>query len=334
MLLRLFKSNGPLVNFFYLVVAVLLWLPALLKPEGYSFYNGENQGLLYAPLFSVTEKYPLLQVIIALLIVLFLSFLIQQIKISFSLIKIRTKLAAAVFILLSGGFTALHTLHPVYFAAIFMMLALYSLFSVFNNPEPVTHFFNAGLFISLGMLFYFNTAVLLPAFLFSVSVMRREPRFRDYVVLFIGFLVPWLFAFSYAFFADRLNEVLFIFRDNIMTPVSHFFKNYLLIGYGSLLILLTLIGSVKMMQVYDMSKVSTRKYFSVLFIIFFFTILGFTLIPAASQEMLILSIIPLSFLIANLFTTINSVFWSEFLFTLLVLATIFMQVARYFLVNG
>ena len=330
MILKSLKSQGPLVNIAYLVIAVLLWLQSFMSPVAYTFFEGEYKDLLYSPIYSVTQHLPLLQVALSLTIVLFVAFLIQQISISFSLIKVRTKLPALVFILLAGGLTPMHTLHPVYLAAILLMLSIYSIFSAFNNPEPVTHFFNAGLFLSIGSLFYFNLVVLLPAFFIAVSVLRREPQFRDYFALFTGFLVPWLFGFSYLFFTDRIPEAITIFGNNILTPVNHFSKNYLLLGYAGVIALLTIIGSFKMLQLYDSSKVSTRKYFQVLFILFVFAMLSFAFVPATSQEILIISFIPVSFLIANLFSTITSTFWSELLFSMLLLASAFMQVARYF----
>ena len=60
----------------------------------------------------------------------------------------------------------------------------------------------------------------------------------------------------------------------------------------------------------------------------------FAFVPGASQEILIISFIPLSFLIANLFSTITSTFWSELLFSVLLLASAFMQIARYFALYG
>jgi hypothetical protein len=333
MILQPLKSNGPLINVTYLIIAVLLWLQALLNPFSYQFFESENEGLLFAPLYRLLSNFPLVQVVLSLVLVFFISFLIQQISTSFTLLKVRTKLPAIIFIMLTGGFPALHTLHPAYIAAVFLMLGIYSLFSVFNNPEPVTHFFNAGLFLSLGALFYINLIVLLPAFFIAVSVLRREPRFRDHFALFIGFIVPVLFALSYLFFTDRLTDAFTMLKNNLLTPVSYFANNYLLIGYIGIVALLTLIGSVKMIQLYDSSKVSTRKYFHVLFIIFLFSLIGFILIPAVSQEILILSFIPLSLMISNLFVSISSRFWSEFLFSLLLVSSVFMQLARYFLPN-
>jgi hypothetical protein len=262
-----------------------------------------------------------------LVIVLFIAFLIQQINSKYALIRARTKLPAVIYIIIIGGFTEMHTLHPVFFAAIFTLFALNSLFSVFNNSNPQPEIFNAGLFIAIGALFYFNSVVLLPAFLISISILCRERKFREFMVLIIGFLIPFAFALTYAFFTDQLSETIIVFQDNIFLPVNHFKTNYPLQAFLGLLIFLTIIGSVKIMQQYDSRKVSSRKYFLVLFVLFFFSMLSFIFIPATSQEMLVIAIIPVTILISNLFVSIDSVFWRELLFTLLLVAAVFMQFA-------
>jgi len=327
MILRILKSSGPLNYFLFLIIGILFWISSLRFPYSYGFFDGENKSILYAPIDKVTSGFPLLQVILSLIIVLFLAFLIQQINSRYSLIKLRTKLPIAIYIIIVGGFITMHTLHPVFFAAIFLLVSIHSLFSIFNNSNPETDIFNAGLFLAIGSLFYFNLIVILPAFLMSISILRRERKFREYLILIIGFIIPVLFAFSYVFFTDQLNEMLHTFLKNIITPVNHFKANYPLQGFLALLVFLTIIGSIKMMQQYDSKKVSIRKYYLVLFIIFIFSMLSFVFVPAASQEMLVIAVLPVTFLISNLFASIESVFWRELLLTLLLLTAIFMQFA-------
>ena len=327
MILRILKSSGPLNYLLFLIIGILFWISSLRFPFSYAFFDGENKSILYNPIDKVTSGFPIIQVVLSMIIVLFLAFLIQQINSRYALIKLRTKLPIAIYIIISGGFTTMHTLHPVFFAAIFLLVGIHSLFSIFNNSNPETDIFNAGLFLAIGSLFYFNLIVILPAFLMSISVLRRERKWREYMILMIGFIIPVLFGFSYVFFTDQLNEMLHTFLKNIITPVNHFKANYPLQGFLALLVFLTIIGSIKMMQQYDSKKVSIRKYYLVLFIIFIFSMLSFVFVPAASQEMLVVAVLPVTFLISNLFASIESVFWRELLLTLLLATAIFMQFA-------
>ena len=327
MILRILKSSGPLSYFLFVIIGILFWISSLRFPYSYAFFDGENNSILYTPIDKITAGFPLIQVLLSLIIVLFLAFLIQQINSRYSLIKERTKLPIAIYIIIIGGFTTMHTLHPVFFGAIFLLVGIHSLLSIFNNSNPETDIFNAGLFLALGTLFYFNLIVILPAFLIAISILRRERKWREFLILIIGFIIPVLFALSYAFFTDQLIEVFLTFQKNIITPVNHFRTNYPLQGFLALLVFLTIVGSIKMMQQYDSKKVSTRKYYLVFFIIFIFSMLSFIFIPAASQEMLVIAVLPVTFLISNLFASIESVFWRELLLTMLLGTAIFMQFA-------
>ena len=328
MILRILKSREPFDYFLYLIVGVLFWANSFRFPYSYEFFEGENNIILYRLINKLTSGYPLLQVILSLVIVFFVAFLIQLINSKYSLIKARTKLSAVIYIIIIGGFTSMHTLHPVYFAAIFTLLGINSLFAIFNNSNPRLEIFNAGLFIAIGTLFYFNLIVLLPAFLIGISSLRRERKFGEFMILFVGFIIPMAFAITYAFFTDQLAETFVIFQKNILSPINHFKTNYFLQGFLGLLILLTILGSFKMVQQYDSRKVSTRKYYLMLFVIFAFSMLSFIFIPATSQEMLVISVIPVSFLISNLFISIESAFWRELLFTLFLGSAIFIQFAE------
>jgi hypothetical protein len=201
---------------------------------------------------------------------------------------------------------------------------------IFNNPSPFPEIFNAGLFIGIGSLLYLNLIILLPAFLIGIIILYRDVKWREFVILFLGVAVPFIFALSYAFYTDRFLETLYIFEQNIFTPVNHFRNNYYLYGFLAFLALLTFIGSIKLIQQYDTRKVSTRKYYSFFLVIFIFSLVGFVFVPATSQEMLVLSVIPVTFLISNFFVTMESRFWSEFLFILLIGVVLFKEFSYLF----
>jgi hypothetical protein len=223
----------------------------------------------------------------------------------------------------------MHTLHPVYFSAIFLLLAIHSFFAIFNNPSTYPNIFNSGLFLGIGSLFYFNLLIVIPAFLIGIIILCRETQWREYAILLLGLIVPFIFALGFAFYTDNFLELLYIFEQNIITPVNHFRSNFALQGFLGLLIIFTVIGSIKILQEYDTRKVSTRKYYSIFLIIFAFTIAGFALIPATSHEMLVITSVPVTFLISNYFVSLNSRFWGELLFTLLLISVIFMQFSDY-----
>ncbi len=327
MILKILKSNSPFVYFFYLIVAVLFWVRSFSLPQSYPFSEGEFKSILFNPIYKAISGIPLLQVFFSLILVLFVAFLIQLVNSSYILIRDKTKLPAIIFIVIVGGFASIHTLHPVYFAAVFALLGINSLFAIFNNPEPRLDIFNAGLFVAIGSLFYYNLVVILPAFLVSITILRRNINGREFFIMLIGFIIPFAFALSFAYFTNQLDETIINLRNSFSTSINHLEKNYPLYIFLGFLAFLTLLGSFKIIQQFDSRKVRTRKSYQVLFLVFLFSIISYVVVPATSQEMLIISAIPLTFLIANLFVAFKSVFWGELLFSLFLITSLLMQFA-------
>lgn len=326
MILRILKSNR-LVNYLLtFFIGLILWSASLKKPFVYSYYYGEVDNILYKPIHELLLNSNLLVgSIVSLVLVLFLAFLIQLINTQFAFIRIRTMLPAPLFVLIVGGFTEMHTLHPVYFAAIFILLAIYRLFAAFDVQQPYSAAFDSGFLIGVGSLFYFDSIILFPAIFAGTIILKRETNWRTSTINIIGFCLPFFFALSYAFLTEQSLELLKTFERNIISANNHFMLNLHLQIYLSFLILLTVLATIKLVQQFDTKKVSSRKYFNVLFLIFIFTLAGFIFVPPVSQEMLVILTIPICYLIANFFIFIKSKFWGNFLMYLLLAIVVYIQ---------
>ena len=331
MILRTLKSNRAINLLIVPAIAILFWLKDLISPFSYQFYPGENSNILFQPITFFTTNSDFARVLISLVLLVIIAALVQALNDRFMFIRVRTKLPSILFVIIASGFTDLHTLHPVFPATIFLLFALYSLFGTFEETKPYSAIFNSGFFIGVGTLFYLNLIILLPAFFIGIAILTRESSWRKYVILLIGTLVPVLFAFSYAVITEQISEMLIIVEQNIVTPVNHFRTNIPLHIFLGILILLTLTGSVSIMQQYDSKKISTRKYFTIFLIIFILSLVSFTFIPVTSQEMLVIIAIPITYLISNLFVFMKRRFWSELLFLLLLGIVIFMQFPNKFI---
>lgn len=326
MILRTLKSNHSVNYLLFPILGIIFWLQSLINPQIYPFFTGESDNILYQPIANLLQNNALLQSITSLILVLILAFIAQLVNNRYNFIRIRTMLPAPLLIIILGGFTKIHTLHPVFFAAIFVLLAIYRFFNAFDKLKPYSTAFDTGFLLGIATLFYFNTFILLPAFLIGLGILSRDYRWRQFVLVVIGFLLPIIFAFSYAFLTDNFLELLKTFERSIISPNNHFKSNITLHIFLGYLILLTVIGSINIIQQYDSKKVSTRKYFTVFFFIFMFSLLSFTFVPATSHEMLVISAIPLTFLISNYFVFLKSRFWGELLFALLVILVFTLQI--------
>lgn len=325
MILKKLKSNSSVSLFLVPLVTIALWIKSLQHPFAYDYFPGEEQNILFNFINHLVDGKPLLQVISGIVLTILLAYLLQVVNDRYMFIRIKSKLPALLFAVIVGGFVPMHTLHPVYFGAFFMLIAIYRLFAIFETKKAYSSTFDVGFLLGVGALFYLNLVVLVPAFIIGIALLGRETGWREFVTLLIGFLLPFVFATAYAVLADHLIGTLSILNQNIFTPVNHFHSNIPLQVYLATLILFTITGSIGMFGQYDTKKISSRKYFTVFFWIFLFSLVGFTFIPVTSQEMLVITAIPVTYLIANLFVFMKSRFWSELLFILLLLIVVSMQ---------
>ena len=154
MILRILKSNNQRNLILFPVIGILFWAKSLLFPFSYDFYPGENANLLFLPLYNIIHNWPFFQVFLSYILVITLAFFIQFLNDRYSFIRIRTKLPATIFVAVIAGFTELHTLHPVFLSALFLMFGIYNLFGTFEQKKPYSKIFNAGFFVGIGSIFY------------------------------------------------------------------------------------------------------------------------------------------------------------------------------------
>ncbi|HET6556219.1 MAG TPA: hypothetical protein VFG54_02830, partial [Prolixibacteraceae bacterium] len=71
--------------------------------------------------------------------------------------------------------------------------------------------------------------------------------------------------------------------------------------------------------------ISSRKFFKVFFWIFLISVILAGAHPAVSKEIIVVTAIPLSYLISNHFIFMKKEFWGEVLLFLLVAAVVYLQ---------
>lgn len=326
MVLKLIKSNRK-VNYLLLpLIGGLFWLKSLLNPYIYSYYRGESGNLLYLPFDRLVSDSALIQSAVSLVMIIILALIIDFINNEYNFIYQRTILPSVLFIMITGGFTDMHTMHPVYFGAFFLLIAVYRLFSSFNQAKSYSASFDSGFFLGIASLFYFNIFMLFPALLYGIGTLTRERNWREFVLITTGFILPFFFAFCYTYLTGQFLELLKIFEINLLTANNHLVSNISLQFYVGYLILLTITGSYKILSQYDNLKVSTRKFFVIFFLLFVCSVAGIIVIPAASQEILVIAGIPLTYLVSNYFMSLKSRFWEGFLVTTFIAIVIIMQI--------
>jgi len=281
--------------------------------------------ILYKPLDFLLGKNPMTDNIVALIFVILLSFLIVKLNVQYSFIWIKTFLAPLLFVLISSGIYGLHAMHPVYPAALFLILTIDRIFNSYEIEVIHSNAFEAGIFLAIGSLFYLNLVFFFPILWIGFSIVKQKVNWRDFILTILGFVLPWLGAAGYYFATNQRDELVNILQANLVTP-QIFLRGGLSIQiYIGYLILLILLGSFLLLSQYDEKKVSTRKYFKAFFWIFLISVILIFAVPAVSEEIMIISAIPLSYLISNYLIFMKRQTWGEVFLYLLAAGVIFLQ---------
>lgn len=93
---------------------------------------------------------------------------------------------------------------PAFIANLLVMWIFVKLCNLYNNPSPKTTLFNTGLIAGLTVLSYHPTAVLILVVSFALAVVRPF-RITEWLLLVIGFTLPYYFLLSFLFLTDQMS---------------------------------------------------------------------------------------------------------------------------------
>jgi len=325
MLLKALKSNQPYHFLLIPIIATALWVKSFLNPTGFSFYPGEETMILYQPINSILTNNPLASHILALIFIILIAFLILKLNVQYAFIRSKTFLPSSLFILITSGIPDIHAMHPVYPAALFLILAIDRIFSSFDKEIIHSNAFDSGVFLSVGSLFYLNLIFFFPILWIGFIIVKPNVNWREYILTTLGFSLPWLGAIAFFLMLGRTDELIHTIETNV-TSHQIFLREGLPIQiYFGYLVLLTILGSVFLLAQYDGKKISSRKYFKVFFWIFLISCILIIANPAVSQEIILLLAIPLTYLVSNYLVFMKRQIWGEVFLYILTAGVIYMQ---------
>jgi len=325
MLLKTLKSNQPYHVLLIPLIALLLWIKSFLNPASFAFFPNEDMMILYQPVNYLLKISPIASNIVALLFTILLSLLIYKLNIQYAFIRVKTVLPASLFILITSGMHSLHSMHPVYPATLFLILAVDRIFSSYNKAFVHSNAFDAGIFMAIGSLFYFNLIFFFPFLWIGFIILNPKVNWREYILTTLGFIFPWLAALIYYMISNRTDELLNILESNLTTHQFFLTQNLPIQIYLGFLVFLTLLGSFFLLAQYDEKKISSRKYFKAFFWIYLITSVLIIANPAISQEIIVILAVPLTYLISNYLIFMKRQIWGEVFLYLLAVGVLILQ---------
>ncbi len=331
MLINFLKGNSLFHLLLVPLLAIVLWLPGGFAESRVLFPFEEISPMpLYGLLSSILGTSLLLQTGSGVVILLLTALILTRINKQYVLIETRSYYLALLLILIVSGYTPLNRLHPSLIGSFFMSLALFRVFQAYSTDRITTYFFDAAFLIGLGSLFYFPLIYLGP-FLWISHFIIRPVQLREWLQVAVGLILPYLLAFAIAYLIDQNDALILAIRQNHHLTIGLPVIRLMPILYYTILAIIIVPASIKMIGQLNHKKVSARKYLHVLFwlaassivLSIFSSAVSFTIIPVLA--------IPLSFLLTNYFISIKNLFWGNMILMILILLTIGIHLEHYFL---
>lgn len=237
-MVNFFKYTDPLRISFLFIVLLLLRIPflyfgiSLTLPELEWLTVGEklaDGSMLYRDLwvrlepFSAFTYFVLVSLfgksILALKICSLLLVYLQAIYFNYlcnrlSLYNDKSTFPGLFYILFSTLFVDFMSLPPILLGLTFLLFALHvCILQIKYKPSNVGILY-LSFFIAIATLFYLPILVFIPVFIFSMLVFTTL-NFRRFVLMLIGFSIPYLFVLLYYFVFDSLDKLAQILPEGL-----------------------------------------------------------------------------------------------------------------------
>lgn len=265
MLLRKFREVTPDVIILIVLIAIIVWIGAFIRPDLPSAQGYDQKPMpLFGLMLSISGYSPILSEIFAFLIVLLISFLIVNFNTSVLFIGERTFLPALIFVLFSGLFPKQQILNPGLPAAVFLVLAIRRIIDTYKIQGTAYPFYDAGFLISTGALFYADF-IWFGVLLVIGIVILRTGNPREIIISLLGLATPWFLIFGFYYInGSNLSDLSEIIKFNLFIKKSSTVLSRLNIAVLAVIGVILVISLTNLFTVINTKKIRSRKTFSLL----------------------------------------------------------------------
>jgi hypothetical protein len=322
MLLRVLKSNTLFSALLIPVIGLLLWMFSFQSPTPLDIKSANGAMPLYYFVYNLLKEQNFWQVFIAFLLVLINSFFIAQLGSSFLFLKKRSYLPGIIYLITVSSFNAFHVLLPVHFATLLVLISVYFIFDTYHKPVEINFTFNASFFLALASLFYLPTLILFPLVWISIFVLQKSENWRLLIVPFLGLGAPWLFVWTFSFLSNSSASMWKEITQMLWTSHNAYLIDPYFLFLSAIVVFVSTLGSLSVLSVYHMMKVSTRKYF-----VIFYWMLGLVVVSALGLvtigiEIVAFSTVPVALFISHFLVSDQKYIWREIVTWIYLLAMV------------
>jgi hypothetical protein len=319
MLIKIFRSGYLIKIFMFLIISLLLWLPAFLSPP--QPVTATTFGIAYDFLAGFINFSGTINVLVAFVLLLLQAIVFNAVLVENPLFSKSVFLPALIYVILMSHNPANLILHPALIANFFLIFSLKNLYNTYEKKEALREAFNASFWVALASFFYLP-AIYMMVLIWSAFLIFRINTWREWLISIIGVGTPYLLLIAGFYLSDGMDFLREYYPDDlswIWAKLTVRFTDYF---FWPAFLILILVAYFKFSNERVDKIISVRKGFAV--------VNAFLVIAAVSiffsgphpQQHAYLLFPASSVIISYYFIEMKKMIWPELLFLLLLASII------------
>lgn len=325
MFIHFFKKNQPASMLALPLFAALLWMMSWIQAS-------TSAGFFSMPFFKALDAvnhFPIASELLAFILVITQSFYLNHILNKYDLRESRERsnfLAALFSIVFLSAFPVFRTFLPQHFSALFLLIMLDRIFDSYRKDVAFSNCFDAGFFVSIASLFYFPSLLFFSLVWISFVILRPF-NWREWIIAFLGLLIPWVIVITCYFWLDRLSDLTTLFTNqwSLSTYFGYEISNSILL-YCIIVMLLFIPAFMHFVKIMSTGKIKINKFFLILFWLLLCSIISVLIFADKSNSHFTILATPLAVVFSYWFLSIKKEWLAETLFMLLLIAFIYAEI--------
>ncbi len=318
-MLALFRTNQLFGNILLLLYLCIVRISIFIHPTTIPV---SSHSLLSEWLYYELPPQSKVAQFFALFLVFFQATFVNIIVIKFRMAREATLFPGLFYCLLASMIPDFMTLSTVLLSNTFLILSVFYMLDVYRGKTSVTStVFDIGFWLGMSCLFNYSFILLFIWGIIGLSIMLGS-RFRDILILFLGFILPFFLLGVYLFWYDKLPLFFTHFHSNFgwlsFMPYTGNITYIKLAVMGLLIVAGVLANGIISTQ----KTLSVQKSFTVLYVLMLISGLTIFEVPHLGLDHLLVVVLPLSIFIAFLFQRLPSGIAEALHLTLLAVALI------------
>ncbi len=305
-MIAIFKNN--------LFINSLLLLPYAIIIHVASFSKDSIPSTDLSSFYTFLTRYldgNLISDIVSIVFYFISAVMINRLVIKNRMAKDITLLPGLFFILCTGVSVKFLSLNPFILGNFLLIWAMIELLSCYKRPNASATIFNVSFLIGISSLVEFSYITFWIMGFIGMLILRSF-KFKERLIYFIGLLMPFMFYAVYHYWLGDLNTVIqndFISRFSIPTIDLTWSRDHVLIL--SIVVLLLLLAIFSYGSQTSKKTIQAQKKIDILYWVLLCSLGGLILCQYLTVSYLLITMIPFSILLSNIFLKIKNAMTQE-----------------------